>query len=244
MTDGGHPEEDDESSEWSANGPLEGPSSWDDLYLYRGVEVVRHRPLVTGDVIENIMIPGVSVEPEDVIVLTHPCAMRTGGGRLVERITVAPVRAHQPVKPAQWSGFARVMPLPELKDERHYAAFLLDQGPVPSADLQAGHRIACLSDTGISLLHQRLINHMTRLCVPKGQLFETSAAVLSEVELCEEWVSAAADAGDDPAAAVASFDSWIRADLNGTTHQDRLKKPSERAAVRRQIKQAIRERGW
>jgi hypothetical protein len=230
--------------EWPTNRPLEAPVSWDDLYLYRGDEVSYHRPLITGDVVEGVSIPGISSESETVIVLTHPCAMRAGNGQLVERIMVAPVRPHQALKATQWTGFARIMPLPELVAAGHFAAYFLDQGPVPGAALDKANRIACLSDTGISLLHQRLINHMARLTVPQGQLFETSAAVLSEVELCEEWMTSAVDAGVDPNEAEAAFNSWIRSDSNGATFQDRLKNASDRAAVRRQMLRTVRERGW
>jgi len=244
MTEDGRPEKHRGSDEWPTNRPLEAPGSWDDLYLYRGGEVMPHRPLITGDIVEGVAIPGISAEPDTVIVLTHPCAMRTGKGSLVERIMVAPVRPHQALKASQWSGFARVMPLPELLPATHFAAFFLDQGPVLSAALNKNNRIACLSDTGISLLHQRLINHMARLTVPQGQLFETSAAVLSEVELCEEWVTSAADAGADPNDAEAAFNDWICSESNGVTFQDRLKSASDRASVRRQMLRAVRERGW
>lgn len=242
------PSEDDDShhgpTNGPTNGPLEAPGCWDDLYLYRGTEVVPHRPLITGDVVEGVTIVGVSKEPETVIVLTHPCAMRTTGGALVERIMVAPVRAHPLINPAQWTGFVRVMPLPELIPGQNYAAVFVDQGPVPSAELSSGRRVACLSDTGISLLHQRLVNHMVRLTVPRGLLFETSAVVLSEVDLCEEWITAAAGTGANTDNAARSFEAWIREDVNGKTRQHRLQFPSERAAIRRQMTLAVHANGW
>lgn len=212
---------------------LEAPRSVNDLYLYRGDEVVAERPLMTGDVLGDVLADN---DTDGLaIILTHPCSMRTGV-ELIPRLLVAPIQRHQAVTDNQWRGHMRVMPLPELRNRESFAARFADLTQVPTDQLNRDQRIACLSETGIALLQQRLVAYLTRFTVKKHLLGATSAAVLVEVDLMEEWCSAAVASGQHSLAeAERSFHEWIRADNDGTSRQERLKDSLERAPIRREL---------
>lgn len=55
---------------------LEAPAREDDLYHSRGEEVLPTRPLLTGDVLADVEIPGLDDGRGLAIVLTHPCSDR------------------------------------------------------------------------------------------------------------------------------------------------------------------------
>ncbi|MDQ4142803.1 MAG: hypothetical protein M3198_03510 [Actinomycetota bacterium] len=80
---------------------LEAPGDAQELYLARAEEVSEARPLLTGDVIQSIKIPGVEVEG-DSIILTHPCSMRKDGVNLADRLLVARVIRSPEVPFGQW----------------------------------------------------------------------------------------------------------------------------------------------
>ena len=89
-------------------GMLESPGDDRDawcLALWRGIgdDVVDIRPFLTGDVFEsvNFELPGVGSVTENVIVLTHPCAMRSDGVHLTDRLLVAAV-TERSVTAAGW----------------------------------------------------------------------------------------------------------------------------------------------
>ena len=84
------------------------------LYLARADEVPHSRPLFTGDVFEDVPIPGVQ-ESGGAIVLAHPCSIRGKNAKLLESILVGAVGAPDEVPPQKWeSGYLDRMPLPEL----------------------------------------------------------------------------------------------------------------------------------
>ena len=58
----------------------------DALYDERA-DVSRARPLLQGDVFDDVVLPGFGEEPRRVQIVAHPCAMRTGA-TLTPRITV------------------------------------------------------------------------------------------------------------------------------------------------------------
>lgn len=64
----------------------------DALYDQRG-EVSWSRPLLQGDIFEQIVLPGFGEDPRMVQIVTHPCAMRKGPA-LLPRITVAPIESY------------------------------------------------------------------------------------------------------------------------------------------------------
>ena len=65
----------------------------DALYDERA-DVSRARPLLQGDVFDDVVLHGFGEEPRKVQIVAHPCAMRTGA-TLTPRITVAPVEPYQ-----------------------------------------------------------------------------------------------------------------------------------------------------
>lgn len=60
---------------------VEGVPDWDALYRARGDEVSQTRPIFTGDVFTGVQLPGStgSVKARSVVVIQHPCSMRTNG---------------------------------------------------------------------------------------------------------------------------------------------------------------------
>ncbi|WP_420445874.1 hypothetical protein [Candidatus Poriferisodalis sp.] len=84
------------------------------------------------------------------------------------------------------------MPLPELAmaEFRAVSANLRELSSVETADLEAGHRVAAMSEVGIQLLQQRMAHHLTRVVIELTTLEEHSAPVLMEVNLHEEWIEA------------------------------------------------------
>ena len=92
--------------------------SWGDpgqLYLTRGDEVVECRPLFTGDVFDDIEIPGVQSGGPGIVV-AHPCSMRGKDAVLSDRLLVAAVEPADRTPADRWeTGCFDRMPLPELR---------------------------------------------------------------------------------------------------------------------------------
>ena len=211
------------------------------LYDERG-DVSWARPLLQGDVFDGIVLPGFGDRPMKVQVINHPCAMRTGAD-LTPRITVAPVEPHPGVIGQRgWDGNLRVMPLPELIDEKHFATKLIDVTAAPAELLTRARRIATLSHQGIYILQQRLIKHYTRVEMPLELLRRESAAVLIEGVLQWDWIEdvlTEAELGDESAieAEAKVFDAWLgegdpspRELLRGEIHHADIRRQAQRAA--------------
>src|ERR1700683_3155306 len=94
---------------------------WATLYLARGDEVNEVRPVMTGDVFEDVPVCARNVDGEPqrktVVVVQHPCAIRAGGIRVVEAGLVAEVRTSRVLSAEEWRGFLKQMPLPALRPE-------------------------------------------------------------------------------------------------------------------------------
>lgn len=199
------------------------------------------RPLLQGDVFDDIVLPGFGDEPMKVQIVSHPCAMRRGPD-LHPRITVAPVEPHAHVSGRGWDGNLRVMPLPELLDDAHYATKFIDVTAAPAELLTRSRRIATLSHQGIYILQQRLTKHYTRVTMPLELLRRESAPVLVEAELQWEWIETIVPEGQltnestiDAEAAV--FDAWLgdgdpsrRERLRSEIHHPDLRRESQREA--------------
>jgi len=213
------------------------------LYDQRG-GVSRARPLLQGDVFDDVVLPGFGDEPRKVQIVAHPCAMRTGSN-LTSRITVAPVEPHQLVIGRHWDGFLRVMPLAELVGGTHFATKFIDVTAAPTSLLTRSRRIATLSNRGIYVLQQRLIKHYTRVEMPLEALRLASSAVLTEAELQWSWIEEVLDddeLGQDEAieAEAAVFDGWLGA--GASSRRDRLREEITHADMRREAHRAARER--
>ncbi len=209
-----------------------------DLYLTRSDEVNLYRPLFTGDVFDNVPIPGVQGEGLAMI-LAHPCSFRIGAGELTDRVLVARVGETQKQGPNAWTrGLFDRMPLPELHGEGLWAGYFSEIGRAAVADLLATYRRACLSEIGINMLQQRLTFHLTRAEIPTQQFNQAFSHTLVEADLLEDWTDTLTGGGWSQAGAVAAFEPFIRS--GQPTLQDNLLDPQRRSAVRAACKREAR----
>lgn len=207
-------------------------------------DVSRARPLLQGDVFDDVVLPGFGEEPKRVQIVAHPCAMRTGAA-LTPRITAAPVEGHQLVTGKGWQGNPRVMPLAALIEGEHFATKFVDVTACPAELLTRGRRIATLSHQGIYVLQQRLIKHYTRTEMALEVLRRESAPVLTEAELLWDWlerVLTEVEIGDDGAldAEAGIFEEWMRD--GSPSPQQRLRAEVHHTDVRREAQRAAAER--
>ncbi len=211
--------------------------SFDDasrLYRARLDEVNTRRPLFTGDVLEDIAIPGVQLGGMGIIV-AHPCAMRGRMARLEPAILVAAVKDHEPVPPERWaSGYYGKTPVPDLLLDGALRVGLLDElGRAQTENIRGTRRLACMSELGLNILQQRLVWHLTRFEVPTHQLYEASAHTIEEAELMEDWSDTVCDAGWTEQNAAEAFERFVREDRGGgRTYQGDLRDPQLRPSVR------------
>jgi hypothetical protein len=227
------------------------PAAWpNQLYLARGDEIPPWRPLFTGDVFENVSFtrPDGTMKSKTVIVVQHPCALRSDGVNLNDGVLIAEVRQHRALLSEEWEGFDKLMPLPSLfpnvtSGKRNQAA-LFDSLDVVQPDALTT-RIACLSQLGVNLLFQRWINHNSRFVAPTFELNKVTSAVYEEADLIETWCEHAANAQPPTSTADATADcvSWLRAPLpGGGTWQRRLEDPQFRTEVRRALRAELTSR--
>lgn len=221
---------------------LEAPDDPEDLYLARGPEVTVARPLLTGDVLDGIVIPGVDDAPGLAVIVTHPCSMRRDGVTLADRLLLARVETYQRLVPEQWKGHWKVMPLPGLipTADDHLAARLDKIGLVSGDVVVAAARIACLTPYGVNLLQQRFVWHLTRFCASTSRLNEACAAVFEEADLQEEWVTDRLAAGHELAVGATEFHEWIRGeDSDAVRRQEQLVDPQRLAGIRREMRREL-----
>ncbi len=208
------------------------------LYLARGDEVSSRRPLFTGDVCEDIEVPGVQ-ESGTAIIIAHPCSMRRGAA-LAERVLVAAVRPHEDVPPQKWTdGYYDRMPLPELRGEGSgfEVGLLSEVGLSRTDDLAASPRVACLSPVGVNILQQRTVFNLTRLEVPTAHFWDAFAHTYEEADLLEEWTGDLATATPADTCA-ADFEEW----LGDSFRRQRLRDPQQRAPVRAEMRVEVAKR--
>lgn len=204
--------------------------SADDLYLARGEEVNPHRPLFTGDVFADLVIPGV-IEDGMAMIVAHPCTFRAGAV-LADRVLVARVVPHSKQGPGSWrTGFYDRMPLPDVSGTGQWVGNLDLVGRAVVTDLDATTRIACLSAFGVNMLQQRLTFHLTRAKIPTETFEEAFSHTFEEAELLEEWTDALVGGGWTITDATTAFEHFLRSE--SPTWQERLKEAQLRSAVRR-----------
>lgn len=227
------------------------PSGWgDQLYRARGEEIPPWRPLFTGDVFENVPFtrPDKAPKAKSVIVVQHPCALRSDGVNINDGVLIAEVRQHRELLPAEWEGFDKLMPLPELypkltSGKRNQAGFFDSLDVVPASSLTVP--VACLSQLGVNLLLQRWINHNSRFVPPTFELNKVTSGVYEEADLIEGWCEHAVNAQQpvSTAEATAACVSWLRTPLPaGGTRQQRLEDPQFRTEVRQAVRAEVRAR--
>lgn len=225
-----------------------GVPDWDSLYRARGDEVLRHRPIFTGDVFEKVMVQGLGqTKTKSVIVLQHPCALRRNGVDLQPRLMIAEVRQHTVIPVEEWTGHVSKMTLPEMKPgvtsgKRHQAAFFDELYLIKPADLDLDKRVACLSQTGVNLLLQRWVHHNSRAMIPTATYQEASSSAYEEADLIEEWVEERLEAGLGLREATVEAVKWLREDAGGGVMRQRLlEDPQSRSTVRQQLRAALRQ---
>lgn len=225
---------------------VEGVPDWDALYRARGDEVSATRPLFTGDVFTGVQLPGTpgKTKPRSVIVLQHPCSMRTNGVDLSVRVLVAEVTSTRDIDEIGWSsGNYSLLPLPSLLtegmgDARAKAANFDHLHTVAPEVLIS--RIASLSPFGVNLLLQRWVHYSSRVVVPTHTFHEQTVAFYEEADLIEDWCDETSR--DDLRSETQACLDWLRADRDGTTYQDLLKNPQSHSMIRRAMRQALKER--
>lgn len=230
---------------------LDSPESDEALYLARGGDVEAYRPFLTGDVFRDVVVPSVGIEHTLAMIIAHPCVMRVGAS-LAPRIQMVPVTTYQHVPFERWStGFFRVFPLPNLLgDGNHHAAHFEEAAMVNADQLRLERRVCCLTDTGMMLLLQRYIHHLTRASIQEHQLEQSCGNVLAEAELLEDWnmklVPSRVAAGEPLDAALQGeaeeFDAFVGAGGGGPSLREQLKNPVARRDVRRAVRQEITRR--
>ncbi|MER8096548.1 hypothetical protein [Streptomyces goshikiensis] len=225
---------------------MEKPRDPEDLYRALGNDVNPARPILTGDVIEAVEItnPDGTTITRTVMVLDHPCSLRTNGVDLADRLHVAEVRDSSPISWRE-GGFNR-MPLPAPMPgaegkSRPLAAYFDTSYHISPAQLLAGKRIACLSVLGIDLMLQRRVKHFSRVTVPTDDFDKANIHVYEEADLLEEWCMEREDHGVKAEDAFSESLKWLREDLGGRTRQDMLKDAGLRSTVRQQMGQRLRE---
>ena len=219
---------------------LESPIQPGALYKYRG-QVPLTRPIFQGDIFE---VTGHACLPNTrrVAILTHPCSMRKGI-KLRDRITVAHVSITSSPVPIPWKGHYSIMPLPELdQDNLSWQINFAEVHTIHSNTLKADKRIACLADMGINLLQQRYIFYLTRYAVETDTLYESSANVITEIDLMEEWIDYfvspdSLELMKQIEREQKEFDQYL-----APFRKDLLTK-SKRAGVRRKVHSEIQRRG-
>lgn len=229
---------------------LEAPSDrdgdWSQLYRARGEEVVATRPIFTGDVFQSVGVQSVdgNSRTRTVMVVQHPCAMRTDGVNLTTSLLVAEVDKFKPVPPADWTKHHRIMPLPALLPDAEppkcdRAAFFGKVYVVSPNRLQ--DRIACLSQLGVNLLLQRWVHHNSRVIVPTSTFDDQTSGVIEEAELLEEWCDARCADGLSVVEATSEGVSWLReAPAGQPMRQRQLEDPQLRSQVRRDMRRHLR----
>jgi hypothetical protein len=229
---------------------LEAPCSpdsidWSRLYRARGDEVVAHRPYFTGDVFESVQVqnPDGSTKRKSVIVVQHPCAMRTNGVDLAPKLLVAELRNHRVIPPEEWTGYIKNMLLPDLiptvtSGRRNQAAFFDELYVVTPEALVS--RVACLSQLGVNILLQRWVSHNSRVVVPTPTYNKVTSGVYEEADLIEEWCEERLPADVTPEKATAECVTWLREDVGGVTRQRMLEDEQHRSEIRKQMRFTIR----
>lgn len=169
-----------------------GTSEWGALYRARGDEVVNHRPVFTGDVFDStpVLTADGKTKTKVVMVVQHPCALRTNGVDLVPRLLVAEVRPHKVIAAEDWKRIWKLMPLPDLcptvtSGKRHRAAFFDE--PYLAHPAKLGQRLASLSPLGVDLLLQRWVHHNSRVIVEAHRFLEVTIGPYEEADLTEDW---------------------------------------------------------
>ena len=220
---------------------LESPRTPDELYLARGDDVCAARPVLTGDIIDDVEVtePDGSKTRRSIMLAEHPCSLRSDGVNLVSKMLAAAVRPLEQI--GSWKGSYSLMFLPGLRPQEHAAADFSDPYVVSPAQVEKGHRVACLSAYGINLMLQRQVHKASRVVVPTIDFQEANEGVYEEADLIEEWCLERGEQGIDPLKATAECVEWLRVKVGGVPRQDDLRSPQRRSQVRRDMRAHLKK---
>lgn len=233
---------------------LDAPNTAGELYEARADEVTIARPILQGDVFKDVSLPGLDDGSNCAIVLSHACSMRQGT-KLRDRITMARVeQASEQLSLSEWPRkFFYVMPLPELTgsedNDYSYRADFNQVTSVRSETLERSKRIACLSDLGLQLMLQRQVYHYTRVYIDLPTIHRELASVLTEIELCQDWVEEALEANDETGGSLSvvleqegRFQDFLGGPRDEAANRQLLKSPNRHAQLRRIVRDEIKTR--
>jgi hypothetical protein len=227
--------------------PEDGSPDWDALYRVRGsVDMIEHRPVMTGDVFKDVELYGPTAErtprKRTVVVLQHPCAIRNGAVHVVENVLVAEVKKHNLISLQEWAGYGKLMPLPalypDLDTSHRDQAALFDSMYLAHRD-QLNIRVACLSLYGVNLLMHRWIHHCSRALISTSDLNDVVLPAFEEVDLIEDWLTDAIGMGRGQADAERDVDTWLNSDFRGTSRRRAIEDGRFRAEVRRDARSSV-----
>jgi hypothetical protein len=219
---------------------LEKPRTPDDLYRARGDDVCDARPVLTGDVIDDVEVtePDGSRARRSVMIIEHPCSLRSDGVKLAPKLLVAAV--HPREEGGSWRGNFSLMFLPDLRSQQYAAADFGDPYIVSPAQLEKGDRVACLSAFGINLMLQRQVHRTSRVVVPTLEFQTANEGVYEEADLIEEWCLERGDQGVDLLKATCECVERLRVTVDGVRRQDFLRNPQRRSGVRKEMRVHLR----
>lgn len=159
------------------NGKLIG----EQLYLAQGNDTSPYRPVLTGDVFLIKLSADPSAKARPVVILQHPCSMRSNGISLRSRLLVAQIKKTKPWVESDWQRYFAKMELPQLEyaapSGKNWSASFDDLHLVPSDQLT--ERVACLSPLGINLLLQRWVHYSSRVVIPTKNFQEATEPFLT-----------------------------------------------------------------
>lgn len=217
------------------------------LYLARGEEVYVGRPILTGDIFSEVSIdPQPKSATKMVMVMQHPCSMRSDGVKIRSKLLVAQLEKGREWEESDWQRYFPKMALPllgpELKEGKNWVVNFDKLHVVPSSSLHK--RIACLSSEGINILLQRWVHYSSRVIVSTDCFQEATEPFLEETELVEEWCEYfEAETAEAALYHSAACMDWLREELDsGLTRQLMLKNPQQRSTVRREMKTYLKNK--
>ncbi|MEV7347005.1 hypothetical protein [Streptomyces sp. NPDC093544] len=226
---------------------LEAPRVVGDLYRALGEEVESCRPYLTGDVfmgVETATADGAR-KKRDVMIIQHPCVLRTNGVDLVSQLLVARVQQHPPIE--DWGKYGKLMPLPGLfpnaaSERKKHCAAMFDSLFLVTPQQLGDARVACLSQVGINTLLQRWVFHSSRATILTHTFDEANFHVFEEADVIEDWViERTIEGGLKREDAAVECMEWLRRDLgDGRTQQVRLRDRQQRSAVRIDMRAYLR----
>ena len=228
---------------------LEFPNGgWESLYRARADDVPLYRPIFTGDSFLKAEVHAVGgTVVKDVIVLQHPCSLRTNGMDPHSRLLVAELRRHKIIPTRDWAGHIAKMPLPDLlvsvtSGRRHQAAFFDELYFAAPNQLMPEKRVACMSQVGVNLLLQRWVFHNSRVAIPTWRYQQVSSPQFEEADLTEEWCEERLETDLSVRDATVEALTWLReTNADGVMRQELLEDPQSRSAVRKEMREALRK---